>query len=286
MVDEVYVNPLLRVPLWLSVLVTTTFTAPAAWAAVVAVIEVLLTTVTVLAAVPPTVTVAPERKPVPLMVTAVPPLTDPAPGEIAVTVGAGKLPLTDTVNVGLTGSVVLMFNKAARAPAADGLNVTWMGQLPPAATPVPPVAQLPFAIAKSPWLAPLKVMLLTIRFCPASVVMLDSVTVFAGSVVPSGTAGGEKDSDAGVRLATGATPLPLNEITRLGLLNALLVMVRVWFCAPLAGGVKVTLTVQVALGASVPPQLPAGVVAKAKLPVITMLLMVSGPVPELLTVNV
>ena len=70
-------------------MVTTTFTAPAAWAGVVAVIEVPLTTVTVLAAVPPTVTVAPDRKPVPVMVTAVPPLTDPELGEIAVTVGAG-----------------------------------------------------------------------------------------------------------------------------------------------------------------------------------------------------
>src|ERR1700730_8125324 len=90
MVDEVYVNPLVSVPLWLSVLVTTTFTAPAAWAAVVAVIEVLLTTVTVLAAVPPTVTVAPDRKPVPAIVNAFPPLPDPELGEIAVTVGAGE----------------------------------------------------------------------------------------------------------------------------------------------------------------------------------------------------
>ena len=80
---------MVRVPLWLSVLVTTTFTAPAAWAAVVAVIEVLLTHVTLLAAVVPKVTVAPDRKPVPVMVTAVPPLTDPELGEIAVTVGAG-----------------------------------------------------------------------------------------------------------------------------------------------------------------------------------------------------
>ena len=80
---------MVSVPLWVFVLVTTTLTAPAAWAAVVAVIEVPLTTVTVLAAVPPNLTVAPARKPVPVMVTAVPPLTDPDPGEIAVTVGAG-----------------------------------------------------------------------------------------------------------------------------------------------------------------------------------------------------
>ena len=80
---------MVSVPLWVFVLVTTTLTAPAAWAAVVAVIEVLLPTITLLAAVPPTVTVAPDRKPVPVMVTAVPPLTEPELGEIAVTVGAG-----------------------------------------------------------------------------------------------------------------------------------------------------------------------------------------------------
>jgi hypothetical protein len=55
----------------------------------VAVIEVLLTTVTPDAAAPPIVTVAPDWKPVPLIVTAVPPLLGPLFGEIADTVGAG-----------------------------------------------------------------------------------------------------------------------------------------------------------------------------------------------------
>ena len=44
-------------------------------------IEVLLATITLLAAVPPNVTVAPETKFVPLIVTAVPPLLDPELGE-------------------------------------------------------------------------------------------------------------------------------------------------------------------------------------------------------------
>ena len=78
-----------RVPLWVSVLVTTTLTAPAACAAAVAVIEVLLTTVTPVADVPPNFTVAPVRKPVPVMVTAVPPAVVPDAGEIEATVGAG-----------------------------------------------------------------------------------------------------------------------------------------------------------------------------------------------------
>jgi len=80
---------LAKVPLWLSLLVTITVTAPAAWAGIVAVIEVLLTTVTPVAAVPPKLTVAPERNPVPLIVTGVPPFTVPEAGLIAVTVGAG-----------------------------------------------------------------------------------------------------------------------------------------------------------------------------------------------------
>ena len=66
-----------------------TFTAPAAWAAVVAVIDVLLTSVTAVAAVPPRLTVAPARKPVPVIVTAVAPLIVPELGVIEVTVGAG-----------------------------------------------------------------------------------------------------------------------------------------------------------------------------------------------------
>jgi hypothetical protein len=66
-----------------------TFTAPAAWAAVVALIDVLLTSVTPVAAVPPRLTVAPVRKPVPVIVTAVAPLIAPELGVIEVTVGAG-----------------------------------------------------------------------------------------------------------------------------------------------------------------------------------------------------
>jgi hypothetical protein len=51
--------------------------------------EVELTTVTLVAAVPPKLTVAPLEKPVPVMVTDVPPLVVPEVGEIADTVGAG-----------------------------------------------------------------------------------------------------------------------------------------------------------------------------------------------------
>ena len=78
-----------KVPLWASLLVTTTFTAPAACAPVVAMIDVLPATFTPVAAVPPRLTVAPARKPVPVMVTPVPPTPDPVFGVIELTVGAG-----------------------------------------------------------------------------------------------------------------------------------------------------------------------------------------------------
>ncbi len=61
---------------------------PAVCAGVVAVIEVLLATVTLVALVPPNLTVAPAKKPVPVMVTAVPPVVGPVLGAMAVTVGA------------------------------------------------------------------------------------------------------------------------------------------------------------------------------------------------------
>ena len=54
-----------------------------------AVIEVLLTTVTPVAAVPPRLTVAPAKKPVPVMLTVVPPAVVPEAGEMVLTVGAG-----------------------------------------------------------------------------------------------------------------------------------------------------------------------------------------------------
>jgi hypothetical protein len=68
-------------------LVTVTVTAPALPAGVVAVIDVLLTTTTLLAAALPNVTVAPVAKFVPVIVTAVPPCVDPLFGLTLLTVG-------------------------------------------------------------------------------------------------------------------------------------------------------------------------------------------------------
>jgi hypothetical protein len=81
------VYPLAKVPLWPSELVTATVTAPAAPAGVVAVIDVLLATVTPVAATPPNVTVSPAAKFVPVIVTDVPPDVVPLEGLTLVTVG-------------------------------------------------------------------------------------------------------------------------------------------------------------------------------------------------------
>ena len=82
-------KPWVNVPLCISLLVTITFTAPAACAGVVAVIVVLFTTVTPVAGVPPTLTVAPAKNPVPVIVTAVPPAAVPEFGAMEATVGEG-----------------------------------------------------------------------------------------------------------------------------------------------------------------------------------------------------
>jgi hypothetical protein len=83
-----YVNPFAKLPLCPPEFVTVTVTAPALTAAgVVAVMVVLFTTTTFVAAVPPNVTVAPAAKLVPVIVTAVPPAVDPLFGDTLLGVG-------------------------------------------------------------------------------------------------------------------------------------------------------------------------------------------------------
>ena len=80
-------NPLDRLPVC-PFTVTVTVTTPALPAGVVAVMLVLFTTITFVAAAEPNVTVAPEAKFVPVIVTAVPPATGPLLGDTLLTVGA------------------------------------------------------------------------------------------------------------------------------------------------------------------------------------------------------
>jgi hypothetical protein len=70
-------------------LIAVTVTVPPLPAGVVAVIDVLLTTTTLFAAVPPNVTVVPEVKFVPVIVTAVPPAAGPLFGDTLLTAGPG-----------------------------------------------------------------------------------------------------------------------------------------------------------------------------------------------------
>jgi hypothetical protein len=82
----IYVYPFVRLPLR-PLTVTVTVTAPALPAGVAAVIVVLFTNTTFVAAAVPNVTVAPEAKLVPVIVTAVPPEVGPLFGATPVTVG-------------------------------------------------------------------------------------------------------------------------------------------------------------------------------------------------------
>ena len=98
-------------PDWPYGLVTTTSLAPTVLAGAVAVIEVALTQVTPVAAMPPIVTVAPLTKPPPAMVTIVPPATSPLAGEILITVGVGRggiTPVTEVLPFALIGSACSM----------------------------------------------------------------------------------------------------------------------------------------------------------------------------------
>ena len=107
-------KPVRQTPTLPVALVTVTVTAPALPAGVVAVIDVLLTTTTFVAAVAPNVTVAPAAKFVPVIVTAVPPATAPLFGLTLLTVGAttyvnplARLPLCPlTVTVTVTAPAV------------------------------------------------------------------------------------------------------------------------------------------------------------------------------------
>lgn len=77
----------MSVPKPVSGFVTTTSTKPALCDGVTQVIVVLSTTVTLVALLPPNVTVAPLTNPVPVTVAEVPPLAGPEVGLTAVTVG-------------------------------------------------------------------------------------------------------------------------------------------------------------------------------------------------------
>jgi hypothetical protein len=127
------VKPLVSATTCASGFVTTTSAAPAACAGVDAVIVVELTTTTLPAAAPPTVTVAPGVKLVPVIVTAVAPSVDPDVGAIDPTVGAAPRgpPVPNRSTPDASGA--LISRTAVLAPFTVGSKVTWIVWLAPAA---------------------------------------------------------------------------------------------------------------------------------------------------------
>src|SRR3989475_10893965 len=197
------------------------------------------------------------------------------------------VPLSETV-CGLPAASSVMFTVAARAPGAAGVNVNVKVQLADAAAhpraggqgvvPEP-------ATAKSPGLAPARVMLgrLSVAVPP-----LVRVTVWARPLVVP-TRWLPKATLFADNVTAGAMPVPVRVIV-CGLPGASSTMFSVALRIPVASGVKLTLIVQLAPGATEPA--PLGQVlpaAKAKsaacAPVMVMLVRFSGA-PLLVRVTV
>jgi len=127
------------------------------------VIRVLFTTARTVVAVPPIFTVAPVRKPVPAMVTAVPPLVVPVLGVIEITVGAGfggggPVKVYPLFSVPLLASVLVTTTLAA-PPACAGVvaaivvlftTVTAAAKVPPSFTAAPTRNPVPRMVTAVP----------------------------------------------------------------------------------------------------------------------------------------
>jgi hypothetical protein len=159
LVATTYVNPFVKLPLCAPVFVTVTVTVPALSAGAMAVMVVLFTTTTLVAAVAPNVTVAPVAKFVPVIVTAVATPANPLFGDTPVTVGTpikvnplARLPLCPpTVTVTVTGPalpagalavmVVLFTTTTLVATPAPNVTVAPVAKFVPViVTAVPPAA--------------------------------------------------------------------------------------------------------------------------------------------------
>jgi hypothetical protein len=116
------VNPLLSFPLC-PLTVTVTVTAPTLPAGVVAVIVVLFTTVTLVAATPPNVTIAPAPKFLPAIVTVVPPDVGPLFGEILLTV-IGAASNVVACSKQMSAAMANKLNREARVHSAASRNTS------------------------------------------------------------------------------------------------------------------------------------------------------------------
>jgi len=144
-----------RVPLWPSGFVTVTAAVPEP-AGVTALIVVLLTTFTAVAALVPTVTVAPTVKPVPVIVMAVPPAAGPDAGATLVTEG-GATYVKPAARVALCPSGFVTTTAAGPATPAGvvavivlPLTFTFVAAVPPTLTVAPVTKFVPVIVMAVP----------------------------------------------------------------------------------------------------------------------------------------
>ena len=164
--------------------------------------------------------------------------------EDKLTVAAVPVPERLTV-WGLPLALSATLSVAAKAPRAEGVKVTPMVQLPPAATELPQV----LVWAKLLALVPESAMLVMLK---AALPELVSVIACAALLVVP-TDWFPKDRVPGERLTVDEVPVP-ERLTVWGLPMASSATLRVAARAPLAEGVKVTLMVQFAPAATELPQ--------------------------------
>jgi hypothetical protein len=163
--------------------------------------------------------------------------------------------------------------EAVRLPLAEGVKVTLIVQVAPAATLDPQVLDW----AKSPALAPVRVTLETVK---AAFPVLLRVKDFAALVELNGWLA--KLRLEGETLIPAAAPVP-ERLTVWALTLLAIETAAVRF--PLAEGVKVTLMVQLAPAATLDPQLLVWAKSPAFVPVIVTLEIVRAELPELLMVT-
>ena len=176
----------------------------------------------------------------------------------------------------------LMVNVALRAPAAVGPKVTEIEQVPETAMlPVQVLAEM----AKSSGLVPV---METPEIVSAPVPPLVSVTVCAAPCRAHALAAERQRGWAKASRPGTPIPVPLRDPDCVDpvTLPALSVTVSVAVRLPIPVGLKVTETRQVPAAATVPEQLFVVAKSVAFVPLITTLAIVSGPLPELLSVNV
>ena len=192
------------------------------------------------------------------------------------------VPLSVTL-CGLPAALSLIVTLAPRLPLADGVKVTLIVQLAPAASVLGLMGQV-LVCAKSPAFVPATVMLVIVR---AAVPLFVSVTDLAALVVPTFWA--PKLRLVGFSVTAGAETVPVPESATLcGLPAALSLIVTLALRLPVAVGENVTLSVQVAPAASVlglSGQVFVCAKSPALAPLTPMLLIVNAAVPLLVSVT-